>query len=288
MRSRFSRIFWTLVLLFVAYLSLYTWNWRTGHLDHFTASTGLEFVGWVLVPGKWAQHRAVLFWERYLYHVGLSKENELLHARLTDLEMEVARLQEAEAQASRLREFLSIAVPEGWVFQGARVIGQRVGPNAVLETILVDKGKGHGIGESTPVFTPNGVVGRVHRRSQHFSSVLLITDPNSRIAVISKTGRTPGILSGDGAGNPLQVMYIPLNAPLNEGDILLTSGVAGIFPKGLAAARVTRIVRSNISLFLQVWAEPLVDLKLLEEVLLLKPRELPPSFHEDGAIPSGG
>jgi rod shape-determining protein MreC len=287
-RSRFSRIFWTLVLLFVAYLSLYTWNWRTGHLDRLTASTGLEFVGWVLAPGKWVQQRTTLFWERYVYHVGLSRENELLRGRVMSLELEVSRLREVDAQAGRLRDFLSIAVPENWGVQGANVIGQRMGPNAVLETILVDKGSAHGIEVSTPVFTPQGVVGRVHRRSHHFSSVLLVTDPNSRIAVISRSDRTPGILSGDGAGKPLQVLYIPLNARLNEGDILVTSGVAGIFPKGLVAARITRIVRSNISLFLQVWAEPLVDLGRCEEVLMLKRRAVAPVVPGDDAVESGG
>jgi rod shape-determining protein MreC len=289
-RSRFSRIFWTLVLLFAAYLSLYTWNSRTGHLDQLTASTGLEFVGWVLVPGTWAQQRAGLLWERYLYHVHLSRENELLRARLMELELHLFKLQESDAQAGRLRDFLSIAPPEDWEFHGANVIGQRLGPHAVLETILVDNGRAHGIKENTPVFSPQGVVGRVHRRSHHFSSVLLITDPNSRIAVISRTGRTSGILSGDGAGRPLQVHYIPLNAALEEGDILVTSGMDGIFPKGLAAARVTRVVRSNISLFLEVLAEPLVELKRSEEVLLLNRRGPVPGAPKltDELIPAEG
>jgi rod shape-determining protein MreC len=275
-RSRFSRIFRTLVLLFVAYLSLYTWNWRTGHLDQISANAGLEFVGLILAPGKWVQQRTLLFWERYLYHVGLSRENELLRSRLANLELEVSRLMEVDDQAGRLREFYAVAAPEDWIFQGANVIGQRLGPNAVLQTILVDKGSAHGIDEKTPVYTPQGVVGRVHRRSLHFSSVLLITDPNSRIAVLSTADRTPGILSGDGAGKPLQVLYVPLNASLQEGDILVTSGMAGIFPKGLTAARVTRIVRSSISLFLHVWAEPMVDLKRCEEVLLLNRRDVVP------------
>jgi rod shape-determining protein MreC len=287
-RSRFLRIFWTLVLLSVAYLSLYTWNWRTGHLDQFTARTGLEFVGWVLAPGTWVQQRVSLFWERYVYHVGLSRENEALRSRLTEFEIQVIRLRESEAQASRLRAYFSIAPPEGWNFEGANVIGQRMGPNAMLDTLLVDKGKVHGISENTPVCTHQGVVGRVHKRSSHFATVLLITDPNSRIAVINSSGRTPGILVGDGPGKPLQVLYVPLNADFSEGDILITSGVAGIFPKGFPAARITRVMRESLSLFLHVSAEPLVDLTRTEEVMLLKGRVPSAEPHGDVAGPQGG
>ncbi|MFP4517123.1 MAG: rod shape-determining protein MreC, partial [Desulfovibrionales bacterium] len=261
MRSSLSRIFWALLACLFLYLSMYTWNWRTGALDNFVERTGLEFAGWVLAPGKWTQARVTDLWTRYIALVHLSERNAELTDRVEKLQLELARLREEEAQNRRLRTLLSFSPPQGLTFHGSRIIGQKLGPNAVLETVLLDKGESRGVSPNTPVLTADGVVGRVFRTSAHFSSVLLLTDPNSRIAVISRTHRTPGILTGGGPDAPMKVLYIPLNAPLSEGDVLITSGLAGIFPKGLPAARITRIVRSSISLFQQVWAEPLVNIK---------------------------
>ena len=101
-----------------------------------------------------------------------------------------------------------------------------------------------------------------------------MTDLNSKIAVMGQTHRTPCIISGMGTGQPLQVLYVPLNAPIERGELLVTSGLDDIFPKGVPVARVTAVERSDISLFLDVEAEVLIDLTVLEEVLLLKREHL--------------
>jgi rod shape-determining protein MreC len=100
--------------------------------------------------------------------------------------------------------------------------------------------------------------------------VLLLSDPNSRVSVMGKDNRSQGIVVGQGRGRNLKVEYIKLNAPIEPGEMLVTSGLSGIFPKGLPVARVKTVHRSDISLFLSITAEPLVDVNKLEEVLLLK------------------
>lgn len=268
-RRSSRKIFWFFILPFVVYFSLYTWNWRTGILDRFATKIGLEYVGWILVPGEWIQKKSTSIWDRYLYLVDVTSKNAALNIQLHEMRIEMVRLKEEAAQAERLRYLFSFAPPHGWTFQGTRVMAHRLGPNAGLDTILLDKGLKDGLTSRIPVVTPEGVLGRVLRVSEHFSTVLLITDPNSRIAVVCTQHRTPGILVGSGSGEPLRILYVPLNAAMNEGDILLTSGLAGIFPKGLPVARITKIVRSNASLFKEIWAEPLVSMKKPEEVLLL-------------------
>lgn len=152
-----------------------------------------------------------------------------------------------------------------------------MGPASALATITVDKGSAQGVADDMPVSALDGVVGRIWRTGVGTSTVLLLTDTNSRIAIIGDTHRSPGMLSGQGYGQSLKLRYINQNAKIDPGELLLTSGLSGIFPKGLPVARVTKVQRSDISLFLTVLAEPLVDVAKLEEVLLLsrQPEELP-------------
>jgi rod shape-determining protein MreC len=252
------------------YLSLYTWNLRTGHLDMLATYSGLEFVGWTLVPGKWSADKVSWFWENYVHLTTVSKENRDLHAKLDRLAGALAVSREEAAEVRRLRDLLSFEPRESWQAVGGRVVAYRLGPHAALQTMVVDKGALSGLKVNTPAVTHEGVVGRVLRISPSFATVLLMTDLNSRLAVMGQLHRTPCIISGRGTGEPMQVLYVPLNSPIERGELLITSGLDDIFPKGLPVARVTAVERSEISLFLDVWAESLFDLTVLEEVLLLK------------------
>jgi len=250
------------------YLTIYTWNLRTGVLDSLAANTGLEFVSWVLRPGKWVADKADRLWEDYFHLVDVQQENRRLAEQVDRLSLDLAALREDAAETVRLRKLLHYSPPRTWTVQGARVIAHRLGPAGALDTVLIDKGSLIGVGVNVPVATPDGVVGRVLRVAMQASTVLLVTDPNSKIPVVSRNHRTTGILSGSGSGEELEVNYVPLNAPLDVGEVLVTSGLAGIFPKGLPVAEVSGIERSDISLFLTVRARPLVDYNSLEEVLL--------------------
>jgi rod shape-determining protein MreC len=237
-------------------------------LDSLAANTGLEFVSWVLRPGKWVAVKATRLWDDYFHLVDVQQENRRLAEKLDAVSLDLAALREDAAEVVRLRKLLTYSPPRAWSVQGARVIAHRLGPAGALDTVLIDKGAGDGVGVNAPVATPGGVAGRVLRSAMQASTVLLVTDPNSKIPVVSRDHRTTGILSGQGAGEDLEVRYVPLNAPLDVGEALVTSGLAGIFPKGLPVAEVTGIERSDISLFLTVRARPLVDYNSLEEVLL--------------------
>ncbi|MGE4298232.1 MAG: rod shape-determining protein MreC [Desulfovibrionaceae bacterium] len=253
----------------------------------------------VLRPGQWVRDRVVGFWERYVYLVGVREENETLARERDSITWELNRNREAMNELERLRDLFSLVPPPQWRMTGARVVAHRMGPYAALDTIVLNKGFASGAQDNAPVATPRGVVGRVLRESAHASSVLLLTDPNSRIAVRGRTNRTAGILAGKGPTAPLDVLYVPLNEPLEEGEILVTSGLAGIYPAGLPVARVVSIERSDISLFQTVHATPLVAIRDVEEVvLMLPPEDFPPEApagtvsggdgEEAVGVPSGG
>lgn len=231
--------------------------------------TGLEFVGLTLKPGKWAAEKATTFWYDYVSLVGVRQENRDLKKRLQALELELAELREQAEEAERLKKLLEFSPPGTWSASGARIIAHRLGPNAALKTVLLDKGSTSGVVVNTPIVTPKGVAGRVLKSAMHFSTALLITDPASKVSVLARDSRTPGILTGQGPAEPLSVNYVHQNALIKPGEVLITSGLDGIFPKGLPAAEVVEVRRSDISLFQEVTAKPLVNLKMLEEVLLL-------------------
>jgi len=255
--------------LFV-YLFMYTWNLRTGHLDALSSYTGLDISGFILRPGIWANEQVVGFWERYIYLVGLKQRNDELTAENARLQRKSMLLGSQARSATRLEKMLDFVPPQNWNFSGARVIAHRMGPAGVLATLTVDKGSVNSVEPDMPVVSLEGIAGRILNTGALTSTVLLLTDANSHIAVIGESNRSPGMLTGMGYGEPLRLRFVNLNAIIDPGEILLSSGLSGIFPKGLPVARVTKVQRSDISLFLTIEAEPLVNVAKLEEVVLLR------------------
>ena len=109
------------------------------------------------------------------------------------------------------------------------------------------------------------------RASAHTATALLLTDPGSRIAVFSQNSRALGILAGQGTGRRLEVNFVQRDANVKQGEVLITSGLDGKYPKGIPVARVLSVAPSDYTQFMAIYAEPLVDLQHLEEVLLLEP-----------------
>lgn len=223
----------------------------------------------MLAPGKLVSDQVSSFWNRYLYFVGIRQQNDQLLRELTAAKEELSGLRENASEVERLRRLLSMTPPGEWTRQGARIISHRLGPNAALETFLIDKGSAYGVTVNTPVVSPDGVVGRVLRISPTAATILLVTDPNSRIPVVSQKNRTQGILKGEGPTRELVLQYVPQDAPMEEGEVLVTSGLEEIFPKGLPVARVTGVGRSGASLFQLIHAAPMFAPLTLEEVALL-------------------
>lgn len=229
----------------------------------------MEFARWALAPGKWVSEQVGSFWTRYLYFVGIREQNDQMRQELAAAKDELSRLRENASEVERLRRLLSLSPPEEWKRLGTRIITRRLGPNAALETFVIDKGSASGVTTNTPVVSPEGVVGRVLRYSPSAATVLLITDPNSRIPVVSQKNRAQGILKGEGPDRELSLQYVPQGVAVEEGEVLVTSGLEEIFPKGLPVARVTSVGRSGSSLFQVIRAAPLFGSMRLEEVALL-------------------
>ena len=262
-------------VLLILFLGMYSWNQRTRALDDMAAKLGLEITGAVLTPIRSAQDAAENMWARYFDLVAVREENEALKQKVDELEARLLANGEDLAELKRLRALVQLPVDQSWRPLGARVLSGRMGPNAVLDSITISRGYSTGGRPGTPLVTHLGLVGRVLKASAHSSIVLLLTDPSSRIAVFSQESRAPGILMGMGTGQKLEVNFVQRDAKVKPGEIIITSGLDGKYPKGIPVARVLRVAPSDYTQFMAIKAEPLVDLQHLEEVLLLEPTGAP-------------
>lgn len=268
MNSR--RLLFIPVLLLFLYLGLFTWNQRTGALDTLSVNLGLELTGAILKPGLRLADQCERLYVRYFDLVGVREENENLKAEMEAMRRELGALAENRAELSRLRALLSLPDAEIWKPVAARVIAGRIGPNAMLESVTISRGYLSGGAPGTPVATQRGIVGRVLRAGANTATVLLLSDPGSRIAVLSQDTRTPGILVGRSTRLPLEMRFVTQNYTVHPGEVLITSGLDGAYPKGLPVARVVSVTPSDFSQFQNILAEPMVDIERLEEVLLLE------------------
>ncbi len=265
----------SIIMLFL-FLGIHTWNQRTGILDTVATHVGLELVGSVLKPMVALNTSVSNFWENYVELVDVQAENKRLKADLLSIQSQLIEADEDRAEVRRLRALLSLPVDRSWRPVGARILAGRMGPNSALETVILSRGYITGGSPGTPIMTNIGLVGRILRASAHTSTALLLTDPGSRIAVLSQKTRTAGILTGRGGRETMEMRFVEHNATIEEGELLVTSGLDGVYPKGLPVARITEVAMYSYSPFKTVHATPLVDAGHLEEVLLLEPTGLEP------------
>lgn len=258
-------------VLLILFLSMYTWNKNTHVLDDFSTDVGLELTGGVITPIRYVQDKVTAVWKRYVYLVDVNEKNAQLEARVRDLEVRLLAHKEDMAELARLRELLQLPIDESWTPVGARVLAGHLGPNSLLDSITINRGYATGARPGTPIVTHKGLIGRVLRASPHTATALLLTNPGSRIAIFTQESRTAGILTGEGTNKNLAVRYMQRDTKAKPGEILITSGLDGKYPKGIPVARVISVAPSNYTEFMTIYAEPLVDMQHIEEVMLLEP-----------------
>ncbi|TAK29368.1 MAG: rod shape-determining protein MreC [Chloroflexota bacterium] len=201
--------------------------------------------------------------------VGISRASEEQTRTIQELTAEIARLREVEIENKRLTTELNLKQSNPDLqFVSANIIGYD--PTNIVKSIIVDKGTEHGVQDNMVVITPAGLVGKITRAYQTSSRVLLMMDPGLIVnGMIQRLdSRAMGIVKGDGNGT-LIMQYLPPDEKINIGDLVVTSGIGGGFPKGLYLGQVTRINSSDVDLFQAVVLEPAVHLGRLEHVLIV-------------------
>lgn len=205
-------------------------------------------------------------WFGYIYLAGVREENLVLKKEAAELREKLNAMREAAQENQRLKALLAFKEGSAYRTITARLIG--IDPTNLFKTITIGKGSIDGIARGMAVVTNDGVVGRVISSSPNSSRVLLITDRNSDADAVIQRSRDRGIAEG-GDSDLLQLKYLPRSADVATGDILVTSGVGGVFPKGLVIGSISRLDRSAGGIFLSAEIKPAVNLSKLEEVLVI-------------------
>ena len=209
------------------------------------------------------------FWKRYLLLVELEKENRRLREEKTVLNEQLNTYREGYYEGIRLRKLLELKDVLPYRFLAARVVDNK--SNALFKTILINKGASDGLLVGYPALSAQGVVGKIIESSWRYSRVLLLIDKNSNIDAVIQRNRAHGILQGTGIQYNLK--YISRSEEVLPGDVLLSSGMAGLFPKGLILGTVIKAYRQKHELFQEIYVMPSVDFSKLEEVLVLIPEK---------------
>lgn len=205
-------------------------------------------------------------WKRYLFLVGLEDENRRLRKQNADLTEQLNRYREGSLEAMRLQKLLELR--EGFPQRAvaARVIDRN--RSSLFKTLLINKGTADGLRVGLAVLSDQGVVGRIIEISWHASRVLLLIDGNSNIDGLIQRSRAQGILQGAGSAG-CSLKYISRAEEVLAGDVVISSGLSGVFPKGLLLGVVTGASRKEGGLFQKIDVAPAVDFEKLEEVLAL-------------------
>ena len=209
-------------------------------------------------------------WRRYIYLVDVQQDNEALQAEIRQLKR---KLRESRRDIGRLRRYeklLAFRAKKGFETVGARIIGRPASPFVRVVRLKIDRGERE-IRGGLPVVTVDGVIGRVTRVFGDYSDVMLTVDPKSAVDVrIERTGGR-GLLRGvDGSNRyTCRIEYLLRREQVKVGDLVVTSGVAGVFPRDLPVGRISKVTKRTYGLYQEVEVTPSVDFSALEDVLVV-------------------
>jgi rod shape-determining protein MreC len=201
-----------------------------------------------------------------------------LQQRVTELELitqslivENLRLKEVERENQRLREMLAFAETRpSFELRGGQIIARVIGQNATnfLNVAMIDLGSRHGIRVGMPVVNEQGLVGRIYTVTATTSKVLLITDPSSTVNTILQASRLTGIVNGVPGSDPV-MGFIPQGTEVGVGEVVLTSGMGGSFPKGIPIGQVVDVRQRDVNVFQEAVVRPTVNFGRLEFVMVV-------------------
>lgn len=195
-------------------------------------------------------------------------QNERLKKQIDLLENKLNFQEEILIENERLKSLLLFKNESKLRFIAARVIGRA--PEAWSSVVIIDKGTGSGLKPGMIAVSYLGLVGKIIETSSSVSKVILINDPDCGVSSIAQRSRQEGLVTGT-LGNNLIMKYLPEECDIEIGDIVLTSGLDQIYPKGLVIGEIVSINKDFSGLSRYAVIKPAVNLSRIEEVLIVIP-----------------
>lgn len=213
-------------------------------------------------------HRGALgFWASYVDWKAVRRENAVLRSENEQLRVQALQTGDTREENARLRRLLVLRDRLPLATVAGEVIGREAG--GWVRSLTVNRGRGDGIAQQTPVIVPDGLVGRVVQVHRGAAVIQLLNDPASTVGAVVQRTRTAGLAEGD-AGGAVRFKFMARDgASVAPGDLVVTSGLGALFPKGLPVGRVVRIEDKGSALFHFAVLAPAVDFSRVEEVLLV-------------------
>lgn len=270
MRELFRK-YWRLIAL--GFLLIASLSYFSSHLSHKESPSPTERQlltvvyplqkGVILIADGFSAIWSTIFGTSADSTARLRNENAQIKEQLVNYE-------ELQQENARLKKLLSFSAMREERTVAARVIG--VDATSWFRSITIDRGSSEQLREGMAVISAYGVVGRIITCTPHSSRVLLVVDASSKLSTLIERTRARAICRGD--SDSMSLDYLPLTDDVQIGDLLVTSGLGGGFPKGLIVGAVTRVDKSGFDMFQSVKVEPAVDFEHLEEVLVISSEDL--------------
>ena len=203
----------------------------------------------------------------------LLKQNSQLKSDALLLKAKLQKFAALEQENTRLHSLLESSFKLGEQFIAASLI--KVNQNSNNQLILIDKGSRFNLYKGQAALNSDGIIGQITKVNPLTSSIMLITDPNHAIPVeINRTGlRT--IASGNGTQNTLSLPYLPHNADIKVGDLLITSGLGGVFPQGYPVATISKLLPMPGEAFIHTEAQTVAKTESTRNILLVWSKQQP-------------
>ncbi|MBD0788635.1 MULTISPECIES: rod shape-determining protein MreC [Vibrio] len=201
----------------------------------------------------------------------LLSSNQNLKREVMTLKSDLTLLDQYREENQRLRKLLG----SEFVRDEKKVVTEvmAVDTSPYRHQVVIDKGRTDGVYEGQPVINEKGIVGQVTFVAAHNSRVLLLIDPNNAIPVQNIRNDIRVIASGNGQSDEIQLEHIPTSTDIDVGDMLVTSGLGGVYPEGYPVAYITDVDKDTRREFASIKAKPVVDFDRLRYLLLIWPNE---------------
>jgi rod shape-determining protein MreC len=204
----------------------------------------------------------------YVDLIGVKKQNQELKNQLDELNAQLGTMTELKLENERLSQLLGFKQNTKMQLLGARVIGRDLLPDH--QTIIVNRGLAHGVKKNMAVLTIGGVVGYTFRVEQETSQILLVSDRYAVVDAIVQRSRSRGLVEGVDRGHyRLRLRYLKRSDDVKIGDLVVTSGMLNLFPKGFPIGTVTSIDKSKYGMTQEVELQPAVEAMNLEELFIV-------------------
>lgn len=189
-----------------------------------------------------------------------------LQEEIDELRARNAELEEDASSAQRLQDLLDLRDANDLNTTAARIISGST--DSWSSTVMLDKGSGSGLSAGMPVTTSSGIIGQIVSCSPTTSTVRLLTDESSSISAMIQSSRAQGMLSGSSSGE-VHLELVSTAQEVSQGDVVVTSGLGGVFPKGLPLGEVVSVTSDPGDLYLDIVVELYADTTRSEEVLVI-------------------